>query len=187
MAKGLDRAVVSEASGFAGDLLPRGEPRGSAPLSPHSRPRRAPGAIRTQLRRAPRCPAHSSCPLSRPCPRGLGPRGRPKAARGEPGPHGGPRSPSSPELRTVPRRLLDGRSARPRTVRVPGILKRLKGSCCGQIPALPPGQPLKGTGAPFPPKGLGPKGGVVADLRCLQPRLRTTSKTECPRVAVTPF
>lgn len=83
------------------------QPTPRAALNP-----RAPGAPPTgggdhNSAPAPRGPAHSSCRLPQPCPGSVGLRKQEERNWST----GRPRSPATPELRTVPRRLLDGSNA----------------------------------------------------------------------------
>lgn len=144
--------------------VPRKSARARAllPPPPNSRPGRAPGAITTQLRPSPAVPSALLLPTSPTLPwETWGPAGDPKRGGGTRSAGPGARPPPS----YIPSPGGFGRLERlqPKAVRVLGsgriwgILNRLRGSGCGQTPAFPPGQPLKGTHAPFPPRA-GPKG-----------------------------
>lgn len=148
-------------------LARRGVPRKSArsPALLPPAPELAPGARpRSDHNPAPpgppRCPAHSSCPLPRPCP---GRRGTPRETQS--GEERGSTDRRGLQKRGHPRATYRPQAAlgqlersQPGTVRVRGsgriwgILNGPRGSGCGQTPAFPPGQPLKGTHAPFSPK-----------------------------------
>lgn len=106
VAKGLDRAVVSEASGFAGDMPPRGAPRGSAQVRPrpHAAPHElAPGA-RPRSDHSPAVPRALLLSASPTLPRETwGPAGDPKRGwRRWTRPAEGPSSPATPQLLTAP-------------------------------------------------------------------------------------
>lgn len=139
------RATILEATGVAPAVPPRGAHPGPAQvcphpawLSPHTRSQRPTPGFTAQLRPA---------------------RRRPEARRRWLA-HRDPGSPATLEPRAVPQRQLDGSSALGvagylalRQQADLGTLNGQQGSGCGQAPALPQGLPLKGTHAPFPPRG----------------------------------